>query len=232
MASRVIVVPGGAEFSQNAVPRQMVEDLRNVAEIPADNVLAVADALEAEEGFLSPTRLNEILKAKLANDRFVNSASAALQNLRSGSVEQTIRSLREWRDTVPDNARLLPDNMLHSLDQNLRILIRPYPAMARQRKASRLASITGNVAETVALICDARPVFNESRDAIEGMVPLVTLRIAYERQDEDTEVFEVHLTPEMVVRLSEGLKTAQRKLKVLSHSIETWVPNGLAASSE
>ena len=176
--------------------------------------------------------LSRFSEEVLTEEQLVSAAAAALQNLRPTSLQRTFESLRKWRTADARNAKRLPAEVLHDLEQTLPSLIGACPALLRYRKAARLANITGSTAQSIALICDARPVFNASRDVIEGMITLTTLTIAYEGEDEVTRSFEVHLTPEMLETLVEKAQQAQRKLSVLSESIGNWIPNGLAVFPE
>jgi len=81
----------------------------------------------------------------------------------------------------------------------------------------------------VELICDARPVFDKNRERVEGMLPMTTLKLVYEKQEEDMQVVEVLLSPEMLEELIAKANKAQQKLRVLSESINQWVPQGLAS---
>lgn len=232
MADRVIVVPGAPEFLRGAVPPKMVDDLRAVSEIPEETIGAIAEELEAQEGVLNPSRLRAVLTAVLNDERFVGATVAALQNLQPERIPQTLRSLRQWRERDEGNAERFPDEALESLERKLPSLIRDYPAIVRYRKALWLSSATGNVATSFEVICDARPVFNERRDLIEGMIPLTTLKIAFEQQDEEISFLEVNLSQEMLTELIEKAQKAQQKLGVLRDCIDVWIPNGLAIVSE
>lgn len=109
-------------------------------------------------------------------------------------------------------------------------MIQEYPAVERYRKAQRLASITGFQVVGVEFVCDARPVFDKDRERIEGMLPVTTLKLVYEKQNEDIQVTEVLLSAAMLGELLEKANRAQQKLRVLSESINQWIPQGLASA--
>jgi hypothetical protein len=59
------------------------------------------------------------------------------------------------------------------------------------------------------------------------MIPVTTMRIEYEGQDEETHVAEFTLTTESVKEFADEIRKAQQKLKVLGQSIIQWIPDGL-----
>jgi len=231
MPDRLIVVPGGLLRSAR-VPPQMVDDLCAVAEIPDQVIETIAAQLGAQEGVLTSSRLEGLLMAALGDERHVAAAAATLRNLSPEKIPQTLRSLGEWRDADQENAGRLGDETFRSLERKLPQLIQQYRALATYRKAGWLASVIGNSATSLEMICDARPVYNEQRDSIEGMIPLTILKIVYEGQDEETRSVEVYLTTAMVDELVEKAQKAQQKQKILKESIEAWVPNGLVVFPE
>ena len=117
------------------------------------------------------------------------------------------------------NAEKFSEEAFDCLKKVLPQLVRRYPVLERTRKAQLLRSILGNTVQGAKLICDVRPVFDVSRNSIEGMIPVTTMRIDYAGQDEETHVAEFILTTEALNGLAGEIKKAQRKLEVLCQSI-------------
>jgi len=225
MPDRVLFIP------ELAVPPQMVDDLLALSEVPDDAIEAVAAALEAAEGFLGGERIENFLNEILREDRLASAVASALENLRPEKLESVIQVLRRWRETNQQNADRLPQEAMAAIEEKLPRLVRHYPAFERYHKARRLASLTGNTAESIEVICDARPVFDAPRETIEGLVPLITLRIGYVSQDGEDRAMEVLLSQELLSELAEKAEKAKKKVKVLSESVEEWIPNGLVEFS-
>jgi hypothetical protein len=80
-------------------------------------------------------------------------------------------------------------------------------------------------------VCDARPVFDRERTAIEGFVTQTTLKLMYENQTEDTGCIEVVLTPELLGELLDKAEKAKKKIEVIRRSVQVWIPDGLAEST-
>jgi len=209
------------------VPQEAVDALLAVSEIPERTIDSLAVALRNESGFLDRARLAQVVHGILPDERLASGIVSTLESLRREKVDDAIRALRRWRDADGENAAKFPGEALSSLESRLPRLIEAYPAMERYRKARRLASMTGNVAESLEVICDLRPVFNEKRDRVEGIVPITTLRLEYERQGDETAVLEVVFSREMLDELVQKAQTAQQKLKVLSVCVSEWIPDGM-----
>jgi hypothetical protein len=100
--------------------------------------------------------------------------------------------------------------------------------LAAFQKAERLSTLTGQRLESFDLICDLRPIFDESREHLEGMMPYTRLRVVAIGADGLPEAFESELTRQQVHDLAQKASKAAQKLDVLLDAIETnWLPGGL-----
>jgi hypothetical protein len=219
MADRYIFTPPNAIFP-------MVEDLRVVAEIDTENLQRLGELLTKQTGFLTDDRLVQLVGACVDDETQGTAVFNAVQNLSPSGYEQVLTMLRAWRESSEERRQQLPDDVFAALEQKLPVLIRDYPALNRIKKADRLRIAIGNEFERVVFICDARPVYNENRDCIEGLIPLTTMKLVYERQNSETEEIEIVLTSEQLKDLVSKAKKAEQKLTVLSQSIEEWMPQG------
>lgn len=216
------VSPGGL-IGGSIVHPQMVKDLLGVAAIPTDSIKQLVAALEAENGFLDEERLGEIA-AEYINDAAQASAAAnAIQNLRAGVLDQVLAMINAWRESNATNVERFPDAAFDSLGENLPSLVQEYPALSRMRKSDRLRGVLGNELEGVHFICDARPVFDQDRQRIEGLLALTTMKLVYERQNGVTEEVEIAINREELVELISKAQKAQQKLRVLEESIAEWI---------
>jgi hypothetical protein len=205
----------------------MVEDLLAISETPDEEIEAVAAAIEAEVGFIERRRLAEVVAGVVNDEAQAAAVVSTLYNVLPQQVRQTVELLRDWHRASPQNADRFPEQAIGALEAKLPRLVRDYPALLRSRKARRLRSTLGNTLRGIELICDARPVYNAARDSIEGLIPLSTLKIVFEGQDEETREVEVTLTRDEINDLAERVRKAQQKLDVLERSIAEWIPNGL-----
>lgn len=219
MADRYFFTPPSAVFP-------MVEDMRAVANVATEDIERLGELLAQQTGFLTDENLATFVAECIADEEQGGSVFNALQNVRPGSVEQLLAMLRAWRESDEENRQQFPDEAFADLEQKLPLLIREYPALIRSKKADRLRNVLGNEFEGVAFICDARPVYNEQRDDIEGLIPLTTMKLIYERQNSESEEIEIILTAEQLENLVSKARQAEQKLTVLRESIERWIPDG------
>jgi len=206
--------------------RQMIDDMLAVASIPNETLAQLGDRLEEQTGFLSASALVDIVSEVIPDDRQGQAAFNALQNLQPDNLDQIVERIGNWRESSPDNRKRFGDDLFGNLKQNLTTLVRDYPAVNRGKKADRLRNILGNEFLGAIFICDARPVFNKERDQIEGMIPITTLKLVYERQNEAREEIELALNAEQLKSLREEAEKAEKKLSTLSEAITGWLPEG------
>lgn len=234
MADRVFFVASSPEEFVRGVsmPEEMLNDLLQISRLSREAAEQISTSLELATGFLDDAKLRDLVRECVTDQEAAEAVMRAIRGLRPQSVEQTLTTLRTWREADPRRADRFPDNVLHALDTSLPRLIRPFPALERQRKARRLVSLTGNQVRKTEIVCDARPVFDSERRTIEGLVTQTILKIVYETQDEGTDCIELVLSPEQLKQLSDKVKKAEQKLDVLRTAIQTWIPDGLAETAD
>jgi hypothetical protein len=204
----------------------MLEDLRTVAAIPEETLKQLSETLMSQSGFLSQDACADLIGSILRDETQGAAVFVTVWNLPEESLPKLISEISEWRNASEENGKDLPDAEFGSLRSQLKILVRDYPAVNRMQKAQRLMNVLGNEVKGIGFICDARPVYNKAHEEIEGLVPLTTFKIIYERQNLDTEEIEFVLTESGLDHLIEQANEAKKKLSVLSSRVNTWLPGG------
>lgn len=228
----ILIADPSADFGGGrAVPRQMVEDMLAISKVPTNAIGRLAEALEREPGIPTIEHLNQLVGTFIPEKAQASAIRTALVNLWRARVEPILRELQEWRTADAKNAATLPEETLTAISERLRQLIRDYPVLKRFRKARRLISLTGNHVQEVNILCDIRPVFDDNRKVVEGMIPLTTLKLVYEGQDEEVKVLEVLLSTEMLDQFLSEAGKAKTKLATLRESASEWLPNGWVENS-
>jgi len=215
-----------APRSEIPPPRSVVEAAKIVLGESEETLARVAALMEAEEGYLSDARRESILLHALGDEERASRLESLL-NLGEdfiedrGGIDGLIVFLEKWQSSTENQARsiLTPDE-LSGLKRLLPIIIKPYPARKRQAKAERLAGATGLRAEMVDLICDMRPVFDDSRTRVEGLIPFTTLKVVAAGVDKFPVSFEAILSASDVQALLEKAKHAVSKLNALGRLAE------------
>lgn len=132
------------------------------------------------------------------------------------SVEELVRSIAKWQGDKEDQQSLqLSVEEITQLEQRLPIIIRPYDCLERQAKAQQLAEATGLRLDDLKILCDLRPVFDETRTALEGVIPFTLLKVVCKGVDGLPLSFEAMLSERQVVDLAQKAEAAVKKLKHL-----------------
>jgi len=211
-------------FEHPTAKAGLVDDLKAIIGLSDGQLAELHKHLTEAKGFLDPKALLATIQRVVEDSNAAEVVRRVLRNIGPSQVERMVTFLedgREEEDFPFDQAKL------ERLKQILKNLIRPYPALARFQKAERLAKITGQQLETVELICDLRPIFDESRKNVEGMMPYTRLHIVATGEDGLPKAFEVELTHQQVIDLLEKAEKAKSKLETLRQSIKSWLPSGL-----
>jgi len=213
--------PGSFESPDPA----MIGDLNAIGALSADQISELVGALSAASGFLDSKRLTELVRAVVSEQRPTKAVIRALQNLEPDDVLRVLAAFERVRENKKKGKT--HDPSIDAVRRNLTTLIQVYPALARHEKAERLATLTGQQLESFDLVCDVRPLFDESRIRIEGMIPYTTMRVVATGVDGLPRAFEVELSLEEVHELSEKVEKAKTKLATLRSSVESWMPDSV-----
>lgn len=203
---------------------ELIRDLKTINSLSDEDITKLHNNLKEVKGFLDPKALLVILQGVVKRSEIAAALRRILRNIGPSQVDRVIKILED--DLKQENPSFNQDET-QRLKQILKKLIRAYPALAKFQKAKRLAEITGQQLETVELICDLRPIFDESRKNIEGMMPYTRLHLVATGEDGLPNAFEVELTHQQVINLAEKAGKAKNKLEALRMSIKKWVPGGL-----
>ncbi len=226
MPEPVLYVRGLQHFREHVGSEEMAGDLKAITTVSTDLLEKVAADLSGVDGFLDTTALNARLQSLLPQDAPVASVRRVILNLKSEDVEKLLERLRSIQKGNAEDFPLSADD-LDKLSDLLPRLLKPIPALRCYRKAERLSKITGQPLEDVQLICDLRPVFDENRKNIEGLIPFTHFKIVATGGDGLPRVFEAELTAEQVSDLAEQAKRAVEKLKVLREKANQWADYGM-----
>lgn len=211
-------------FEHPAAREELLDDLKAIIGLSDGKLTELQKHLTEAKGFLGPGALLTTIQRIVEDSNAAEAVRRILINIGPSQVKRMVTVLEEGRE---EEGFPFDKAQLERLKQILKNLIRPYPALARFRKAERLAKITGKQLETVELICDLRPIFDESRKNVEGMMPYTRLHIVATGEDGLPKPFEVELTRQQVIDLLEKVEKAKSKLETLHQSIKNWLPNGL-----
>jgi hypothetical protein len=202
------------------LPPQMVNDFVLLSEITPETLEGLSKSIAAYDVFGSEEEFKSLVIQYIPDEDQASAVLNSLRSLRPENIEQIIEVVGQWRNAERDHASRLSDGAFALLKNNLSILVRDYPAVAKIRKANWLGKATGNELQSIQFICDIRPVFNDARDTIELFIPIVTLKLGFERQNGEDDVLELVLDDSAITVLSQKLDVARQKLDALDHFMQ------------
>ncbi len=191
-------------------------DVRRIVDLDKDAYLNLASQLAKSDKFLSRSDLVELVGdclgegfepvariiyriAGIVHDAEMNAADA---------MDELARAIEEKTESLtPDERRTLTDR--------LRKLVAEPIGIAKQYKARDLVDAIGAELDSFRIICDIRPIFDRSRDRIEGAIPLTVLRLDYSKPDGESAEVEVRLTENQISQFEEKIADAKLKLRMI-----------------
>lgn len=201
------------------VPPDMVSDAKALIELPDEVVRDLEQALTSQQGFLDRDGLfalcEKIVGAPHAR-RVARFVLAAHRFPGRGGVEDLLRELDDYvQDERKRSLGVITAEELVRLRERLPSVVLRVPALALQQKAERLSEGTGQPLLDLQLLCDLRPVFDEERSCVEGMIPLTTLKVTCVGPDGLPVTTEALLSRRQVNELASKATAALQKLEVL-----------------
>lgn len=225
MPEPVLYMRGLQFLSDRAISEEMLNDLKMVTTVTPEVLDEVATSLAAAEGFLDTSALNSHLRQILPAQDAVAPVRRVVLNIKLEDVSGLLKRLRQAQQDVEEFPLTVAD--LDSLANLLPRLLKPVPALRRYRKAERLAKTTGQPLEDIQFVCDLRPVFDDSRQTVEGLIPFTRLKIVATGGDGLPNVFEAEISAEQVTEFAEKVQKAVCKLAVLREKGELWAKHGV-----
>ena len=212
--------------------RRMVEDLLLVAEQTTTDLIRVTEAVQGEAGFLSLDRLNQVSAEVFADAHVARAVANTVYNVHPDDTDRPVADIRSWLQLNPDQTATVTETKLAAVSERVKLLARPYPALERRRKADRLVQLAGPRCDGADVLCDLRPVFDAKREHVEGLLPLITLRLQVTSPAGDPSVYQVQLTEQTLGQLADKAERAKQKLRVLSVESGRWVADGWLGHDE
>jgi hypothetical protein len=217
-----------APNSQEEDFRQLVTDIKRLSEVPNEQIDQLAEELHSASGFYL---IEEVIDEIVDDEKQAKAVSRLVENLVPDSVTYLLGMIKSWRNSLNEPDSYMTELDLEAVSTALKKLIRNSPAITRVKKAQVLKTVTGNEVFGVMFVCDARPIFNEARNDIEGYLPVTTMKIVYQRQNGDSEEIEFALMPNEIELFIDGATQAREKVDVLNRKMSQLLPNSIDEES-
>lgn len=212
--------------------RQVLKDFRHISAIPVETLQVISNALLDQRGFLNLEGCRQLLAQYLEDESQVAAVLRAVHGLREEGLDRFLAVIHQRRSESVADGKLLSEDEFVAAKERLPALVRSYPALQRSQRARRLASALGNEVTGFEFICDARPVYSEENDDIEGIVPITTLSVVYRRQTGEDAQLELTFAEEALSELIAAAEEAKKRLTVLKDRVQSWIPGGVAEVGE
>ena len=212
-------IPFGVEVG---ISDGLIKDAKILLDLDINQIKSIREDLRSFSGFLDRGRLAEVLHTYVEDEescrrlaRFVIAIDGRLRAT-DQNVNHLASSIEKWLDEEENKKKgLLSWEQFEQLRPRLPLLIEPFPGLSRQAKSERLSQATGLPLEAVQIICDLRPVFDEARECVEGVIPFTTLKVVCKGVDGLPVALEAVLSRTQVSELLKKATFAEQKLSGL-----------------
>jgi hypothetical protein len=225
--AHIIYLQTPARFELIRSFSEFVQNAKTLLDIPDGALGAMAKELADHSGFISGNALKQLLGRHLADEDKIGRLAKLFDwtanyfRLTGKSPGQLLDDVSRWQSGEENQKlKLLGADALPKLRQAIELVVKSYPSQILQWKADRLGEMTGLRAQAIDLICDLRPVFDESKDRIVGLIPLTTLRVVASEVDKIPVAFNVVLSARDVQTLLKKAEEAVKKLNTLGKLAE------------
>jgi len=213
-----------------------LDDVKQIIDLGEEAYLRLATQLAKSDAFLSRSELAVIVDESLGqgSDRI-----ASIIYRIGGIVHDADMDAKDAMDAlakaIEEKSESLDVQDRQKLTDRLRKLVAEPIGIAKQYKARELVDAIGAELDSFRIICDIRPIFDRTRERIDGAIPLTILRLDYSNPDGETGVLEVRLTEKQILQFEEKIADAKLKLEILKKLLsrqELRVPKTKSTVSE
>jgi hypothetical protein len=205
--------------SGRTLPVEFICDLKVLLKLQQDQLTALAQELSSFDDFLDKPTLKKIVKSFVPNEDQANILSKLILHI-DEMLRKTTWKLQglfnRMKDTLQaseeEGKQLLTPAEFDEIQRRMVIVIKKYSGLTRQAKAQRLSELTGLHLESVEVICDLRPVFDEERESVEGIIPYTILKVVCTGPDGLPVGLEAILSQANVEELAKKSSAALKKL--------------------
>jgi hypothetical protein len=199
------------------------EDIGVVLELESAKFEALSVSMGEATPFLDPKSLSTVVTSALGPSPQTNTVLRVIRRLNAmfrdfaEPVSVCLQSLAEAVAT--EDREAFDSKKTEQLAIRLKALISEPQGLRQQNKAERLALATGLETKDTQVICDARPVFDEQRTKIDGIVTITTLRVDHLDPDGVQRRAEFRLTEQQLGDLCLKAESAKRKLQIIKNTL-------------
>lgn len=191
-------------------------DVRRIVDLDENAYLKLALQLEKSDKFLSRSDLIELVGNCLGGGfepvaRIIYRIGGIVHDAEMNAAD----AMNELAKAIAGKTESLTPDERQILTDRLRKLVAEPIGIAKQYKARDLVDAIGAELDSFRIICDIRPIFDRSRERIDGAIPMTVLRLDYTKPDGETAEVEVRLTENQISQFEEKIADAKLKLRMI-----------------
>lgn len=228
MADRVVIIPPSEFLQGSPINSALLADLLAMAEAPPQAVDELSAALisKSSESALEITDLSALINSHL-DEPFRDPAFNFLWRMSPDAAQGVFERLDAWRELSDSNAEVLSPQVLQASRRSIESLLSARDAANYAIKKEWLSTVTGDSVESIAFVCDARPVFNADKSSITGWTIITCMQIAAESQARSDQVIELVLREDQLEEIIEKARKAIDKIRVIEESLSSKKEEGV-----
>jgi hypothetical protein len=199
-----------------AQDEHFLDDVKQIIDLDEDAYLRLATQLAKSDSFLSRSDLAAIVSECLgeATERITSIIFRIGGIVHDADMDAT-DAMDALAKAIEEKAEGLDIQVRRKLTDRLRKLVAEPIGIAKQYKARKLVDAIGAELDSFRIICDIRPIFDQSRERIDGAIPLTVLRLDYSKPDGESAVVEVRVTEKQLAQFEEKIAAATLKLRII-----------------
>jgi hypothetical protein len=218
--------------ASTGLPDGVIDDLREFVEIEDDYIQKTLQLLNDSSAFLKRSDFLTLLRSEIGADQATLLARLIhwihRYQFEESDLSAFFRQLRAVEGADDNSEPAFTESDLNLIRARFDKISNCWNALDRQAKAENLGKATGQRLQSVQLVCDLRPIFDNERKTIDGFLPITTMHIVFEGADGLPDSFDVILSEKDVERLSEHTRFAKNKLaamKCVAEQLNTPIPS-------
>ncbi len=203
-----------------AQDEDFLDDAKQIVELDENAYLRLATELAKSDAFLGRSDLAAIVSACVADasDRIATIIHRIGGIIHDADMDAT-DAMDALAKAIEDKAEGLDVQDRRKLTDRLRKLVAEPIGIAKQYKARELVDAIGAELDSLRIICDIRPIFERSRERIDGAIPISILRLEYTTSDGDSAVVELRVTEKQITQFEDKIADAKLKLRMIKELV-------------
>jgi len=216
---------------QLAKDSDFISDMKALLNIERSRFDLLLSEMAAFDGFLDEEQLKRITSEVLEDTKDEIEIADTISRLSSVIFDTDTppsKAVAILSDSIKEQEEEFTSEDKEEIAERIKELTVLQKGIAKQHKAKSLRTALLGHLEDFKIYCDIRPIFNEDREAVDGAIPISSIKLEYVGSDGEPEVVEFRINKEKLELIEEAVVSAKRKLEVIHELLNKYdvqVPN-------